>query len=103
MSQSRFAQQLRTIASEWPKDPLRPTLQLKTFLTSLAEHPNLGPRTVAATRALHKNRLAKKFPLPESVLQPASMPLHYARLKEGYEKSLQGIGRPWWKVFFGIW
>ena len=31
------------------------------------------------------------------------MPLHYARLKEGYEKTLKGIGRPWWKIFFGVW
>jgi len=54
----RHAQQrLRHIAAEWPADPLRPKLQLKTFLTALAEHPELSPRAVAATNALHQNRV----------------------------------------------
>ncbi|KAI0270645.1 hypothetical protein BC834DRAFT_862407 [Gloeopeniophorella convolvens] len=94
---------LRHIASEWPVDPLRPNLQLKNFLTALAEHPALSERAVAATEALHKNHLSTRIPIPETVLQPASMPMHYVRLKEGYEKTLKGIGRPWWKIFFGVW
>lgn len=44
-----------------------------------------------------------QYPLSEKSLKPASMPLYYTRLVEGYEKSAQGIGRPWWKIFFGIW
>src|SRR5579863_1107600 len=52
----RHAQQrLCRIAAEWPADPLRPNLQLKTFLAALADHPGLSTRAVAATRALHKN------------------------------------------------
>ena len=31
------------------------------------------------------------------------MPLYYTRLVEGVDKSAKGIGRPWWKIFFGIW
>ncbi|KAN0120436.1 hypothetical protein V8E52_004263 [Russula decolorans] len=54
----RHAQQrLRHIAAEWPADPLRPKIQLKTFLTALAEHPALSPRAVAATNALHQNQV----------------------------------------------
>ena len=36
-------------------------------------------------------------------MKPASFPHYYTRLAEGVEKSAQGIPRPWWKVFFGIW
>ena len=55
----RHAQQrLRRIAAEWPADPLRPKIQLKTFLAALAEHPVLSPRAVAATNALHQNQVA---------------------------------------------
>jgi len=120
---ARAQQRLRHIAVEWPADPLRPNLQLKTFLAALADHPALSARAVAATNALHQNRVTSRvsnllffgshgydrrlknfqIPTPQVVLRPASMPLHYVRLKEGYEKSLKGVGRPWWKVFFGIW
>ncbi len=55
----RHAQQrLRHIATEWPADPLRPKIQLKTFLAALADHPTLSPRAVAATNALHKNHVS---------------------------------------------
>jgi hypothetical protein len=54
----RHAQQrLRHIAADWPADPLRPNLQLKTFLAALADHPALSARAVAATSALYKNRV----------------------------------------------
>jgi hypothetical protein len=123
-------QRLRQIAAEWPTDPLRPNVQLKTFLTALADHPALSKRAVAATRALHRNQVSDRvgsfdalfsnrpcngdipffllerlpqIPTPQAVLKPASMPMHYVRLKEGYEKTLRGIGRPWWKIFFGVW
>ncbi|KAI0255425.1 hypothetical protein BJV78DRAFT_1119520 [Lactifluus subvellereus] len=100
----RHAQQrLRHIVAEWPADPLRPSLQLKTFLSALADHPALSERAVAATNALQKNKVSSRVPIPQTVLRPASMPLHYVRLKEGYEKSLKGIGRPWWKIFFNVW
>lgn len=57
----RHAQQgLRRIAAEWPADPLRPNLQLKTFLATLADHPALSARAVAATRALHKNHVSDR-------------------------------------------
>src|SRR5260221_12418594 len=65
----RHAQQrLRHIATEWPADPLRPNLQLKTFLAALADHPALSARAVAATRALHNNhvsdRVSSRFYIP---------------------------------------
>ncbi|KAI0297009.1 hypothetical protein B0F90DRAFT_1811208 [Multifurca ochricompacta] len=96
-------QRLRHIAAEWPADPLRPNLQLKTFLSALSDHPALSARAVAATNALQMNRVSCQIPVQTTVMRPASMPQHYVRLKEGYEKSLKGIGRPWWKIFFGVW
>jgi len=57
----RHAQQLlRQIAAEWPADPLRPNLQLKTFFAALADHPALSARAVAATRALHRNQVSDR-------------------------------------------
>jgi hypothetical protein len=59
MNHLRHAQQrLRHIAAEWPADPLRPNLQLKTFLSALADHPALSKRAVAATSALQKNKVS---------------------------------------------
>lgn len=51
-------QRLRHIAADWPADPLRPKIQLKTFLAALAEHPALTPTSVAAANALHQNRVS---------------------------------------------
>jgi hypothetical protein len=57
----RHVQQLlRQIAAEWPADPLRPNLQLKTFFAALADHPALSTRAVAATRALHQNQISDR-------------------------------------------
>ncbi|KZT66745.1 hypothetical protein DAEQUDRAFT_437424 [Daedalea quercina L-15889] len=96
-------QQLQRVAAKWPSDPFRPNLQLRNFLESLAKHPNLTLRAAAAARALQDDHFLRKYPLSDGILRPASMPQYYTRLVEGYEKSAKGIGRPWWKVFFGIW
>ncbi|PSS34246.1 hypothetical protein PHLCEN_2v1712 [Hermanssonia centrifuga] len=98
----KLAQQLHRIAAKWPVDPFRPNLQLKTFFESLADHPQLTSQAMKATRMLEENEIKKKACL-NKILRPASMPKHYERLVEGFEKSAKGIGRPWWKIFFGIW
>ncbi|KAL6308861.1 hypothetical protein BKA93DRAFT_692417, partial [Sparassis latifolia] len=96
-------QQLHRIAAAWPGDPFRPNIQLKTFLQSLSDHPNLTPQAVEAARELQDNVYQKRFSLSEKMLQPASMPHHYTRLLEAFDKSAKGIRRPWWKIFFNIW
>jgi len=63
----------------------------------------LTPKAVDAVDLLKNNAVMEKYTLSKKILEPASRPLHYIRLVEGYEKSSQGIGRPWWKVFFGVW
>ncbi|KAJ7657910.1 hypothetical protein DFH06DRAFT_456988 [Mycena polygramma] len=102
-STSKLAVEMARIASSCPIDPLRPHIQLQTFLKSLATHPRLTPGAVWAAQALERNEMHKKYALTDKILKPASAPLHYDRLVEGVEKSMQGIGRPWWKVFLGIW
>jgi len=101
LSQAR--QQLQRVAAKWPADPFRPNLQLRNLFESLANHPNLTAQAVTAARALQDDHFLRKYPLSDRILQPASMPQYYTRLVEGYEKSAKGIGRPWWKRFFGIW
>ncbi|KAJ7778509.1 hypothetical protein B0H16DRAFT_1503797 [Mycena metata] len=100
---SKLAQEMARIASSWPLDPLRPHIQLQTFLKSLATHPRLTPGAVRVAQALERNELHKKYALTDKMLKPASAPLHYEKLVEGIEKSMQGIARPWWKMFLGIW
>jgi len=100
---TKFSSQLHRISVQWPADPFRPHLQLKTFLESLSKHPNLTPETVDAARSLQNNATYKKYKLSQKMLKPASVPLHYDRLVEAFEKSARGVGRPWWKIFFGIW
>lgn len=103
MSASKSARKLKEIAAGWPTDPFRPNIQLKSFFQSLASHPNLTPQAVQAARGLLENNIQKKYPLSNRTLQPASMPKHYERLIQGYERSARGTGRPWWQIFFGIW
>ncbi|KAF8556772.1 hypothetical protein OG21DRAFT_1596292 [Imleria badia] len=103
MAASKYAQKLKTIAAAWPTDPFRPNMQLKTFFESLATHPRLTPDAVQSARVLLDNDVQHKYPLSKKTLEPASMPRHYQRLMQGYERSAQGIRRPWWQVFFGIW
>jgi len=98
---------------------------METFLTSLAAHPKLTPSAVRAAQALRDNAAQRKvrssvrifcgtfsgleltvrlqWPVSARLTRPASMPDYYDRLVEGFEKSAQGIGRPWWKIFFGVW
>lgn len=119
MAASKYAPKLKAIAAAWPSDPFRPNMQLKTFLESLATHPRLTPNAVHSARVLLDNGVQHKvsaslvcpkvlqprlqYPLSKKTLEPASMPKHYQRLLQGYERSAQGIRRPWWQVFFGIW
>lgn len=56
-------QQLQKIAAKWPGDPFRPEVQLKTFLTSLADHPRLSPEIVSAARALQNDEFKHKVSL----------------------------------------
>lgn len=100
---TKLSQQLSATASNWPKDPFRPNIQLQTFLQALAAHPNLTQEAVNAANALKENTMRKKYKLSKTMLKPASMPHHYERLMDGYQKSVQGVQRPWWKIFFGIW
>jgi len=99
----KLAQSMNIIAASWATDPFRPNLQLQTLWQSLATHPRLTPQAVHAARALMDNEIIKQYPLSKKTLSPESAPFHYDRLVEAFEKSAQGIGRPWWKVFFGIW
>ncbi|CDO70396.1 hypothetical protein BN946_scf184999.g36 [Trametes cinnabarina] len=94
---------MQRIAANWPADPFRPTVQLKTFMESLAEHPNLTPAAVRASEAIQNDVFKQKYMLSQRMLQPASYPQYYSRLVEAFDKSAQGIGRPWWKIFFNIW
>ncbi|KZP30050.1 hypothetical protein FIBSPDRAFT_1038415 [Athelia psychrophila] len=103
MPPSNLSQKLSTLAGAWPQDPLRPNLQLKNFLKSLSTHPNLTPKAVEAAQDLQRDAALKKYKLSKKTMEPASRPHYYTRLVEGYDKSMQGIARPWWKVFFNVW
>ncbi|TFY58386.1 hypothetical protein EVG20_g8171 [Dentipellis fragilis] len=70
------AQRLRQLASAWPADPLRPTLQLKTFLASLADHPRLTTRAVQAVRALEENQFQTRVRAPSPSYALARPLLH---------------------------
>ncbi|KAG1759957.1 hypothetical protein EDD22DRAFT_110299 [Suillus occidentalis] len=103
MVASKATQKLSSIVSSWPVDPFRPNIQLKNFLKSLSAHPKLTSEAVQSAQLLRDNAVQKKYSLSTKTLQPASMPRHYERLVEGYERSARGAGRPWWQVFFGVW
>ena len=60
MTANTVGNSLRKLAAQWPADPFRPHLQLKTFLESLSRHPNLTEEAVIATRSLLQNDLRHK-------------------------------------------
>lgn len=72
----KLAAQLHKIATQWPVDPFRPHLQLKTFLGSLAEHPQLTPSAVSAARALENNEFQKKVRLCTSLESKSDAQTH---------------------------
>ena len=90
-----------------PRRPPRAVREGRGSDQSASPQPDLGPGQYLSMRFLSsgpcKKKLLSQTPTPQSVLEPASMPMHYVRLKEGYEKTLKGIGRPRWKIFFGVW
>lgn len=52
---------LMRLAVAWPRDPVRPALQLRELLDYIAEtSEEVAPRTVAATEALRNDRLMRK-------------------------------------------
>src|SRR5689334_8921142 len=57
---TKLSQQLHRVAAQWPVDPFRPNLQLKTFFESLADHPQLTQQAVRAARALEENEFQKR-------------------------------------------
>lgn len=59
----QLASRLSRIAHSWPADPFRPNMQLKKFMQSLSEHPNLSPAAVDAAQALEENAAMKKVRL----------------------------------------
>lgn len=60
MTSRAAGSQLQKLAAQWPADPFRPHLQLKTFLESLSYHPNLTDEAVTATRSLVQDDLRRK-------------------------------------------
>lgn len=60
MTTKTVGNKLHKLAAQWPADPFRPHLQLKTFLESLSRHPNITDEAVAATRSLLQNDLRHK-------------------------------------------
>ena len=60
MTTKAVGNQLQKLAAQWPADPFRPHLQLKTFLESLSRHPGLTDGAVVATRSLLQNDLRHK-------------------------------------------
>lgn len=103
MAARSLSHEMASIAKSWLHDPVRPHLQLSVLLESLSNHSSLAPEAVKAANTLQQNEVYKKYELSEKILRPASVPHHYERVVGGLEKSMQGIGRPWWKVVLGIW
>ena len=57
---NRARQQLHRVAAKWPRDPFRPNLQLRVFLESLANHPNLTLQAATAASALQEGQFHRK-------------------------------------------
>ena len=92
-------------ARVFPRRPRRPPPALPARRPRRPRPPRERAPAQGAPRPCCGNPLSpcSQYPLSDKTLKPASMPLYYTRLVDGYEKSAQGIARPWWKIFFGIW
>lgn len=82
MTTKAVGNKLQKLAAQWPVDPFRPHLQLKTFLESLSHHPNLTDEAVIATLSLlqddlrHKVRRCPDSPELRTRLFMVMPPLH---------------------------
>ncbi|KIO34488.1 hypothetical protein M407DRAFT_240410 [Tulasnella calospora MUT 4182] len=99
------ARALKRLASDWPKDPIRPHLQFGELLEYIAESTpgdKISARTIGAVKALEGNELMKKYSIPPNMRAPASFPQHYDRLILSHKNALLGKKRSFLQVLFGI-
>ncbi|GAA6061718.1 hypothetical protein JCM10212_004950 [Sporobolomyces blumeae] len=106
-----------SVAQQWPKDVLRPSLQFseairtaadRVFLPANATPPprgsdSSGPlnelspvqakkaeESIAALHRLMENRALKAHPITDRTTKPASVPKHYARIEDTVERAARG-------------
>ncbi|SCV72563.1 BQ2448_4100 [Microbotryum intermedium] len=121
MSSSTLRTSLHSLARQWPKDPLRPTLQFSDSLQAAIDRAfptttatgttatELGQKQLLKAREMHDgltrllaNDALKSYPMSQKTLQPASFPKHYARMQDGIARASRGEvvkGRSWLEWF----
>ncbi|KAF2155319.1 hypothetical protein K461DRAFT_319745 [Myriangium duriaei CBS 260.36] len=109
MSRAVVSKHYARIASQWPKDVLRPEVQFQKLLNArIANAPSVdaqreellgkvlgskpSPRApelseVNALYSLLENRYSKLHPIPEAMMAPKSDPEYYTRLRQQLDET----------------
>ncbi|GAA5854712.1 hypothetical protein JCM3766R1_000626 [Sporobolomyces carnicolor] len=100
-----------SVASQWPRDALRPSLQFSDSIRKASDRifhiataaPSAAPatelsqlqqlkaeQTLASLQRLIENRALKAHPMTERTTKPASFPKHYARIQDAIDRTERG-------------
>lgn len=112
---------MRKVADMWPADSLRPRLQLKSVLRSIADDPKVVMPDVLVMETLRRGGLCNmvrraslwmqplmkcvQYKLSNKMLQPPANPNYYNNVLKSVEQqtqlaasgTLKKQSRPWWK------
>ncbi|TKA82115.1 hypothetical protein B0A55_01818 [Friedmanniomyces simplex] len=92
MSRQQLTQHYTRILTRWPVDLLRPEERsfqhlLRQRIQSPPTDSAVGGKEVNAAYLLLDNTFTKQFPLPQSLMKPASNPNHYTDLARELEEA----------------
>ncbi|KAF2835805.1 hypothetical protein M501DRAFT_1019411 [Patellaria atrata CBS 101060] len=101
---SQVARHYARLISQWPKDPLRPTVNLADTLKARANKTTRSPfidearelKNIKALYSLLGNRYSQKYPTTEAFFKPKSSPKHYENLIQELDQAPK-------RTSFGSW
>ena len=81
---------LTRLLARWPQDVLRPENNFPNVIRQRIQDPPIPFRDedkeINAAYLLLDNTFTKQYPLPKSLVEPASNPTHYTQLKQELEE-----------------
>ncbi|EFP87861.2 hypothetical protein PGT21_013264 [Puccinia graminis f. sp. tritici] len=118
----KIQSELKQIQRTWPLDPLRinqPELQISSSISKaiervfsnnykndqsvssqeLLEQKTLegAEKMLSSLENLSNGSIARQYPFPKSMRNPASFPGHYEELNEGVQRAIRGESLPWYR------
>ncbi|KAL7008612.1 hypothetical protein EMMF5_001874 [Cystobasidiomycetes sp. EMM_F5] len=117
MATQTVKSQLLRVASQWPRDAIRPNHQFSEAITKIADSQpawSQASTSAAATSAIRdgqelvraldrllSNKIARQYPLGDRTKTPPGSPKHYVNLMDGLKRAERGEKEPWYVLLVG--